>query len=136
LFKVGKDKLEQVWANDDSLRRTTTRQFDRATFCTASTAARKSRASLRCVEWKTGKVLEPGQLGCASLVLADGKLIGVTDEGDAVLIEATEEAYRVKGRASLLAGPCRSQIALADGGFTRGREEGGLLEPSQVAVFV
>src|SRR5205085_1509735 len=73
-------------------------------------------ARLRCVELKTGKVKwTREEFGCGSTVLADGKLIVLTEAGDLVLVEATPAAYREKARASLLTDPCRAQIALADG---------------------
>jgi hypothetical protein len=49
------------------------------------------------------------------MVLADGHLIILTEDGDLVLVEATPEAYKEKARASVLGQPCRSQIALANG---------------------
>jgi hypothetical protein len=49
------------------------------------------------------------------MVVADGNLINLSEDGDLVLIEATPEAYREKARASVLTKPCRSQIALANG---------------------
>ena len=53
---------------------------------------------------------------CASLVLADGKLIALTEKGELVLIEPTPEEYREKARAQVLtAPPCRAEIALANG---------------------
>ena len=56
------------------------------------------------------------RFGCASLILADGQIIALTEHGDLVLIEPTPEGYREKARASVLKdGPCRAEIALADG---------------------
>lgn len=116
LFKVDKGELKKVWANDTSLSThydTAVRQGD---FLFGVHGRQEEGAALRCVEWKTGKVRwSQDNFGCASLVLADGKLIGVTEGGDVVLVEATAEAYREKGRAPLLAKGCRAQVALAGG---------------------
>lgn len=116
LFKVGKDGAEPVWAND----RTLSTHYDTAVrqgeFLYGIDGRQEQGPSLRCVEWKTGKVRwSKEDFGCTSIVLAEDKLIGLTESGDLVLIDATPDGFREKGRASLLTGLCRSQIALANG---------------------
>jgi outer membrane protein assembly factor BamB len=51
-------------------------------------------AELRCVEWKTGKVLwsEPN-MGRSSLLCVDGILVCLSEDGSLRLIRATEEKY-------------------------------------------
>ena len=49
------------------------------------------------------------------MLLAEGNLIVLGENGDLVLVEATAEAYKEKARAAVLGQPCRSQIALANG---------------------
>jgi len=50
------------------------------------------------------------------MVFADGRLIVLTEAGDLALVEATPQAYRELARARVFdAGPCRAQIALANG---------------------
>jgi outer membrane protein assembly factor BamB len=53
-----------------------------------------SSAELRCVEWKTGKVMwgQPG-LGLASLLYADGHFVCLGEDGVLRLIKATEKQY-------------------------------------------
>src|SRR5262249_37483199 len=74
-------------------------------------------ARLRCVELRTGKVQwEKERFGCASLILADGRLIALTEDGELVLIEPTPEGYREKSRAAVLtATRCRAEVALDEG---------------------
>ena len=57
--------------------------------------------------------------GCGSIILADGKLILLTESGDLVLAEPSPDAYHEKARASLLTGPCRAELALANGRLYR-----------------
>ncbi len=73
--------------------------------------------SLRCVDLATKKVAwEQKRFGCAGLILADGRLVALTESGDLVLIEATPQAYRELSRAHVFAaGPCRAQPALSGG---------------------
>jgi outer membrane protein assembly factor BamB len=51
-------------------------------------------AELRCVEWKTGNILwsEP-DMGRSSLLLVDGKLVCLSEDGTLRLIRATHERY-------------------------------------------
>ena len=53
--------------------------------------------------------------GCGATILADGKLIILTEAGDLVLVEPTPDAYREKARATVLTAPCRAELALANG---------------------
>ena len=56
------------------------------------------------------------KFGCGTMVLADGKLIVLTEKGGLCLVQATPTAFRELGRVGLLAaGPCRAQIGLANG---------------------
>jgi outer membrane protein assembly factor BamB len=71
----------------------------------------------RCVDLKTKKVAwEQQRFGCGALILADGKLIVLTEAGDLVHVDATPTAYRELARATIFqARPCRAQPALANG---------------------
>jgi outer membrane protein assembly factor BamB len=53
-----------------------------------------SSAELRCVEWKTGKMMwsQPG-LGLASLLYVDGHFVCLSEDGALRLIKATEKQY-------------------------------------------
>ena len=71
---------------------------------------------LRCVEWKTGKVLwAKEKFGAATLILTAGPVVAVTDAGDAVLIEPDAKAYKELARHKLLDATVRAQPALAGG---------------------
>src|SRR5262249_37942814 len=71
---------------------------------------------LRCVELKTGKVKwdHPG-LGNGSLLIADGHLIVLGEEGTLVLAEATPNGYLEQARCEPLDGRCWSVPVLAHG---------------------
>jgi hypothetical protein len=50
------------------------------------------------------------------MILADGRLILLTEKGDLCLVEATPAALRETARVRLFdAGPCRTHPALANG---------------------
>ena len=73
--------------------------------------------SFRCVELKTKKVKwEVEKFGCGTMIAADGMLVVLTEKGNLHLVKATPTAFRELAQVRLLdAGPCRAQIALANG---------------------
>src|SRR5262249_22695412 len=116
LLRVRKDGVDEVWSGDESMSNHYSTSVLRDGFLYGFDGRQEDGPRLRCVEWQTGKVrwTKP-DYGCGSMLLADGNLIILTEAGDLVLAEATPDAYREKARASVLEGPCRAQLALADG---------------------
>ncbi len=73
-------------------------------------------ADLKCIEWSTGteKWSQRG-LGKASLMIANDKLIIMGERGDAVVAEATSDAYKEVSRSSVLEGRCWVVPVLSNG---------------------
>jgi outer membrane protein assembly factor BamB len=117
LLRVTKDGVEEVWKGDKSLSSHYNTPVHKDGYLYGIDGRQEYGARLRCVELKTGKVKwEKERFGCASLLLADGQVLALTEGGELVLIEATPEGYKEKSRAAVLkATPCRAEIALADG---------------------
>jgi outer membrane protein assembly factor BamB len=117
LLRVSKDGAEEVWKGDESLSSHYNTPVVKDGYLYGIDGRQEAGARLRCVELKSGQVKwEKDRFGCASMILADGQLIALTENGDLVLIEPTPEGYREKARAAVLrATPCRAEIALADG---------------------
>jgi outer membrane protein assembly factor BamB len=115
--RIGTDKLEKLWSNDESLSNhySTSVPLDGYLYGIDGRAD-IGVAELRCVELKTGTVKwKESPFGCASLLLADGKLIALNEKGELRLIEATPKGYREKARSALLEKPCRAALALSEG---------------------
>lgn len=72
--------------------------------------------SLRCAEFKTGKVMwsEDG-FGAGTLLIADGKLVIITEGGALVLAPATPDGFKPTAKAQILGAQARPYPALADG---------------------
>lgn len=71
---------------------------------------------LQCLDWRTGEVRWTSpRLGLGSLILAEGKLIVLQENGTLRIVEATPEAYRSLAEAKTLTGRCWSAPSLADG---------------------
>jgi outer membrane protein assembly factor BamB len=116
LLKVSKDSAKEVWKSDEVLSNHYETSIYHNGFLYGFDGRQETGAQLRCVEFKTGKVRwTKEKFGCGSMILADGKLIILTEAGDLVLLEPTPAAYREKARASVLTAPCRSPISLANG---------------------
>jgi outer membrane protein assembly factor BamB len=117
LLRLGKDTPEQVWNGDDVLSCHYNTPVIYQDHLYGIDGRQEAGARLRCVELKTGKVRWTREgFGCASMILAQGRLIALTEKGDLVLLDATPDEYRERGRANVLgATPCRAEIALADG---------------------
>jgi outer membrane protein assembly factor BamB len=116
LLKASRDAVEDLWKSDDilSCHFSTPVYQDGVLYGFDGRQERGTR--LRAVDWKTGKVLWTKEgINCGSLIAVDGHLLVMCEDGDLLLVEATRAAYREKARASVLKGPCRAQIALADG---------------------
>jgi outer membrane protein assembly factor BamB len=116
LLRVKKARAEEVWKSDEVLSNHYETSIYHDGHLYGFDGRQETRAQLRCVELKTGKVCWTREgFGCGSMILADGKLIILTEKGDLVLAEPTPKAYREKARAPLLVKPCRAPMALAGG---------------------
>lgn len=71
---------------------------------------------LVCMDYATGKVkwAERG-LGCGSLMMANGKLIILSDQGELVVAPATPDGFTPTSRAQVIEGRCWSVPVLAGG---------------------
>jgi outer membrane protein assembly factor BamB len=117
LHRVKKDGIEEIWKGDKALSsQYSTPVVHGGYLYGIDGRVDEGTAELRCVELNTGKVKwSKPRFGSASLLLADGRLIGLCENGDLVLIEPTPDSYKELARASVLGRPCRAEPALADG---------------------
>jgi outer membrane protein assembly factor BamB len=117
LLKVGPKDVEEVWSNDQSMSNHFSTCVPFKGFLYGFHGRQEAGAALRCVELKTGKVMwNKDDYGCGQMILADGHVYLVTEDGDLVSVELSPEAYREKARAAVLLNrPVRAQPALANG---------------------
>jgi outer membrane protein assembly factor BamB len=116
LLKLRKDGVEEVWKNDTSLSSHfgTPVAVDEQLY--GFDGRQEEGASLRCIDWKTGRVrwTEAGY-GCGSLIAAGKKLFVLSEHGELVLLNANPAKHDEVARARVLGSPCRAHLALADG---------------------
>ncbi|MEO1996755.1 MAG: PQQ-binding-like beta-propeller repeat protein [Planctomycetaceae bacterium] len=82
---------------------------------------------LTCMEWATGDVKwKQRGLGCGSLMVADGKLLLLSEDGDLVVSAASPNGYSELCRSRFLDGRCWTVPLLLDG-CVYGRNAAGRL---------
>jgi outer membrane protein assembly factor BamB len=116
LLKVRRDGVDEVWKNDESL----SCHFSTPVYLDGHLYGFDGRqeegARLRCVEARTGKVCWTQEgYGCGSAILADGRLIVLSEGGELALLRPDPARYRELARAQLLGRPCRAHMALSGG---------------------
>jgi outer membrane protein assembly factor BamB len=122
LLRVKKDGVEKIWNNDESLSCHFSTPVYRDGHLYGFHGRQEEGGRLRCIEAKTGKVCWTADgYGCGSLILADGRLIVLSEQGELALVEPDGAKYRELARAPVLNGTCRAHLALA-GGRLYGRD--------------
>ena len=117
LLRANKDGLEEVWKSDKALSCHYGTPIYLDGYLYGFDGRQEQGARLRCIELKSGAVkwTQDG-FGCGSMLLADGKLVILTEDGDLVLAKANPDKYEELARATVLdSRPVRAPLALADG---------------------
>jgi outer membrane protein assembly factor BamB len=116
LLLAAKERMEEIWSGDETLSNHYTTSIAHEGYLYGFDGRQEEGARLRCVEMKTGKVAwSVDSFGCGSMIFADGHLIILHEKGGLILAVASPAAYREEVRVALMAGPCRSPLALAKG---------------------
>jgi outer membrane protein assembly factor BamB len=85
-------------------------------------------SELKCLEFQTGNVKWSQKgLGKSSLMIADGKMIILTEKGDLVIAEANSDSYKELARAKVLDGLCWTVPVLSGGKIYCRNHEGNLI---------
>lgn len=75
-----------------------------------------SKSALKCLDWKTGEVKwTEASFGKGALMMADGKIIGLSDKGMLMTIDPSPESCKVISRAQVLGGKCWTTPVLSNG---------------------
>ncbi len=75
-----------------------------------------SKYVLKCLDWNTGEIkwTEP-KFGKGSLIIADGKIIGLSDKGELMVAVASPDGFKPISHAQVLGGKCWTIPVLANG---------------------
>lgn len=121
LLKMSEAGATKVWASDDVLSAHYTTSVHLNGFLYGihgRTDPSFEPASLRCIDFKTGKIRwEQKSFGAATLILAGERLLILTERGELILAPASPDGFKVTSRAQVLPNQVRAYPALADGFF-------------------
>lgn len=116
LLKVNKGGAKEVWSSDRVLSAHFSTPVVAGKYLYGFDGRQEGGASLRCVDWKAGKVMwTEGGFGCGAIIAAGEKLFVFSEDGELALVAASGDRYAEKARAKVLDGPVRAHPALADG---------------------
>lgn len=104
MLRVKPGGYEVVWRDPTSRNKSMqchwNTPIDHEGYLYGSSGRYSDNAELRCIEWRTGKVMwRQPELGLASLLYVDGHFVCLSDDGVLRLIKATEKQYIEVARA-------------------------------------
>jgi outer membrane protein assembly factor BamB len=112
----GTPAMPEVWANDESMSNHYATCVVKDGLLFGFHGRQEDAPELRCVEWKTGKVLwKQEDLGTGALILAGDKLLILSERGQLIMAEATGERFKELGRKQLVGVETRAHPALSGG---------------------
>lgn len=86
------------------------------------------KSGLACLELKTGKLMWfAADAGNGSLMLADGKLIVLSERGKLIIAEASPESFKKISSAQILNGKCWTMPSFANGKVYARNEDGDMV---------
>src|SRR5262249_38733323 len=114
LLKISGDKPTLVWENKDLQT-----HFSSCILwegCLYGVHDGPKDSELRCLHWNTGEVKwSDAEFGKGSLMMADKKLIGLSEKGQLIVAEPSPKEFKVISRAQVLGGKCWTVPTLANG---------------------
>ena len=116
LLDVSGGSPEEVWTSNDAISNHYATSVYRDGYLYGFHGRQEYGPSLRCVEWKTGRVeWDQNGLGAGTVTLAGDRLLILTERGELILADANPEGFRMISRAQVLEGTVRAYPALARG---------------------
>jgi outer membrane protein assembly factor BamB len=116
LLQIGNAGLKKIWDSDDALTNHYATSVYKDGFLYGYHGRQEEGQSLRCIEFKTGKVRwNIDAFGAGTITLAGDKLLIVREGGELVLAAANPSAFRKISSAKILPSPIRAYPAVASG---------------------
>ncbi|MEK6235823.1 MAG: PQQ-like beta-propeller repeat protein, partial [Planctomycetales bacterium] len=117
LFRLQEGKLTRVYANRDMRNHFNNSVLHKGYLYGFDGNSNLGRiVTLVCMNHKTGEVAwSKSGFGCGSVLIADDKLIILSDEGTLAIAEASSKSFQPLAQAKVLSGQCWTVPVLADG---------------------
>lgn len=110
LLKVADNKPELVWENKNM------KNHMNSSVVWNGHVYGPDEGELACLNLETGqKKWSEKSFGKGSLMMADGKIIGLSEKGELMVIEPTPEKFKVISRAQVIGGKCWTTPVLSNG---------------------
>jgi outer membrane protein assembly factor BamB len=110
LLDISKDKPAKIWENKNM------RNHFASSILWNGFLYGVDENELKCLDWNTGEVKwGEKKFGKGSLMMADGKIIGLGDKGELMVAEATPAEFKPVSQAQVLGGKCWSVPVLSNG---------------------
>lgn len=118
LLEVNGSEYKKVWANDDSMSNHYSTCVYRDGYLYGFHGRQEDGQALRCVQWKTGKVMWNVEgYGAGTVTLAGDRLLILRESGELVLAPAAPDGFHPAAHAGILSKVVRAYPALAEGRF-------------------
>jgi outer membrane protein assembly factor BamB len=116
LLQVGPKGLKQIWASDDALTNHYATSVYKDGYLYGFHGRQEEGPSLRCVEFKTGKVRwSVDNFRAGTVTLAGDRLLILRESGELILASASPAAFQPISAAKVLPATVRSYPAIANG---------------------
>ncbi len=116
LLQITPQGPKKVWSGDDILNSHYATPVYHKGFLFGYHGRQEQRADFRCVDWATGKVKWTKDLGgVGSVMVAEGRLILLTEGGKLVIAPATDEGFLPTAQSKILGSGIRAHPALSNG---------------------
>ena len=116
LLQVGASGWKKVWESDDALTNHYSTSVYKDGFLYGYHGRQEEGQSLRCIEFKTGKVRwNVDGFGAGTVTLAGDRLLLMREGGELVVAVATPAAFRQVASAKIVPGVVRAYPAIANG---------------------
>ncbi len=122
LFRIGPDNLSKIWQNRNM------RNHFNSSVLWQGFIYGFDEGTLRCLDFQTGQIKwSQARLGKGSLMIADGKLIILSERGKLVIAEASPEKFEELASSQILKGRCWTVPVLANGRIYARNADGQLV---------
>lgn len=127
LLKIEANKVTELWQNKNMSNQINSSVLWEG-FVYGFSGQVGGGGKLTCLEFQSGQVKwSQGGMGTGSLMLADGKLIILSEDGKLVIAEASPDKYKEISSAQILSGKCWTVPVLANGRIYARNADGRLV---------
>jgi outer membrane protein assembly factor BamB len=125
LLRFKEEGPEKLWSADEVMSNHYATSVYHEGFLYGFDGRQEQGPNLRCVELKTGKLRwSEDHFGAGTLMLANGRLLVLTEKGQLIKAPASPDGFKSTGKAQVLPFDVRAYPALADGlYYARGKDK-------------